>query len=233
MTADRHALPLHARFLILAHDPATGRPLVDDTRLKVGFAGAALLELAHREVVRVEGEGRQARVRATGVAPPPELAEVLERAVDRSPKDAIGRFGGASSWTDRAGRLRTDTWQRLEVAGYVRPETHQLLGLFPRTRWHQLTSEHVTTLDAVRSVLDRNRSSDVELPALVAVAHASGVLKKLFPEVGTKELRARAEVVTKDMWGGPAVAKAISDINAAIVAATTAAVSAAAVGGSS
>ncbi|WP_377645316.1 GPP34 family phosphoprotein [Oryzobacter terrae] len=233
MTADRHALPLHARFLILAHDPATGRPLVDDTRLTVGFAGAALLELAHRGVVRVEGEGRRARVRATGVAPPPELAEVLERAVDRSPKDAVGRFGGASSWTDRAGRLRTDTWQRLEVAGYVRPETHKVLGVLPRTRWRQLTGEHATSVDAVRSVLDGNGSPDTELPALVAVAHATGVLRQLFPAVGAKDLKARAELVTKDLWGGPAVAKAISDINAAIVAATTAAVSAAAVGGSS
>lgn len=233
MGADRHPLPLHARFLLLAHDPATGRALVDDTRLKVGFAGAALLELARLGVIRLEGEGRHTRVRGTGVAPPPELAEVLERAADRSPKDAIGRFGGASSFTDRAGRLRTDTWQRLEVAGYARPVHDKFLGLFPRTRWHQLTSEHATTVDAVRSALDGNRSGDPAVAVLVSIAYATGLLRTLFPQGGCKDLRARAEAASESVWGGPAVAKAIADINAALVAATTAATTAAVVGGSS
>ncbi|WP_392544056.1 GPP34 family phosphoprotein [Oryzobacter telluris] len=232
MSTDRHPLPLHARFLLLAHDPPTGRGLVDDTRLKVGLSGAALLELAQLGVIRLEGEGRHTRVRATGVTPPAELAEVLERAVDRSPKDAIGRFGGASSFTDRAGRLRTDTWQRLEVAGYVRPVTDKVLGLFPRTRWHHVTGEHVATVDAVRSALDGNRSGDPAVAVLVSIAQATGLLRKLFPQVPAKDLRARAEVASASVWGGPAVAKAIADINAAVVAATTAATTAAVVGGS-
>ncbi len=56
------------------------------------------------------------------------------------------------------------------------------------------------------------------------------MLRKLFPQVPRKELTARAAAVSGDLWGGPAVAKAISDINTAIVAATAAAVSAAAIG---
>lgn len=232
MSTDRHPLPLHARFLLLAHDPVTGRAIVDDTHLKPGFSGAALLELAHREVVTVEGEGRRARVRATGTTPPPELAEVLDRAVGHSPKDAIGRFGGASSFRDRVGVLRTDTWERLERAGYVRCERSTVLGVFPRTRWPQLTGEHATTVDALRSALDGHRPADPGVAALVSIGQATGLLGKLFPQVPKKELQARADAASRSMWGGPAVARAIADINAAVVAATTAAVSAAVIGSS-
>lgn len=224
MSTDHHPLPLHARFLLLAHDPATGRPLVDDTHLKPGLAGAALLELTHLGVLRLEGDGRQARLRWTGVAAPAELEEVLRRADDRSPKDAVGRFGGAQSFTDRAGRLRDDTWRRLEAARLVRPVTHKVLGLVPRTRWQHLDDTHARLVEGLHDALTGARPSDPALPPLACVAQATGLLRRLYPDVPRKELEARAAALADGSWGGPAVVRAISDIHAAITAATVAAI---------
>ena len=249
MTTTPPTVPLHAAFLLLAHDPATGKCLVDDTHLKPALAGAGLLELTRTGSLRLEGEGRQTRLRATGGHVPAELAESLERADGRSPKDAVARIGGTiTPFKDRAGHLRDATWRRLEVEGVVRPTPHRLLGVFPTTRWVQLTGRRAELVDALRSAVDgqaravrragpegaaehdRRTAGDGAVAALVCVAEASGVLRRLFPDVPRKELSARAAAVSGDLWGGPAVARAISDINAAIVAGTAAAVSAAAIG---
>ena len=170
------------------------------------------------------------------------------RADGRSPKDAVARIGGTSTpFRDRAGQLRDATWRRLEAEGLVRPTPHHLLGVFPTTRWVQLTGRRAELVDALRSAVDGQpgavrragsegaadddrRAGDGAVAALVCVAEASGVLRRLFPDVPRKELSARAAAVSGDLWGGPAVARAISDINAAIVAGTAAAVSAAAIG---
>ena len=54
MTTTPPTVPLHAAFLLLAHDPATGRCLVDDTHLKPALAGAGLLELTRTGSLRLE-----------------------------------------------------------------------------------------------------------------------------------------------------------------------------------
>jgi len=231
MTTAPPTVPLHAAFLLLAHDPSTGRCLVDDTHLKPALAGAGLLELTRTGSLRVEGDGRHTRLRATGGHVPAELVESVGRADGRSPKDAVARIGGTNTpFKDRAGQLRDATWRRLEAEGLVRPTPHRLLGVFPTTRWVQLTGRRAELVEAVRSAVDGRAEPDGAVAALVGVAEACGVLRRLFPDVPRKELSARAAAVSGDLWGGPAVAKAISDINAAIVAATAAAVSAAAIG---
>lgn len=246
MTTSSQPLPVHAAYLLLAHDPATGQALVDDTHLKPGLAGAALLELTRIGALRVEGEGKATRLIATGGHVPSELTEAIERADGRSPKDAVARIGGASSFSDRIGRLRDATWRGLEGAGTVRPQAHKVLGLFPTTRWIQLRGERTRLVTDLRAALDtagpvvtRRRPPahgmahphDV-VPALASVAQAAGVLRKVFPDIPRKELEARSAALVGDLWGGPAVAKAISDIQAGIVAATVA-TSAAVIGGSS
>lgn len=218
---DRSALPLplHAELLLLAHDPATGRRLVDAQRLKAGLAGAALLELNLQEALRLEGTGRAARLRATGADVHPDLLEVVRRADGHAPKKAVARIGGAETFVDRGGQLRDATWRSLEAAGLVRSEEGRTLGLFPTHRRVQTTSARSTSLDALRRALAPTAQPDLRTAGLVAVAHATGLLGRLVPELGRKQLAARVAELAEGGWSGDAVAKAISDVQVAVVAA--------------
>lgn len=212
-------MPLHAAYVLLAHDPRTGKAIVDDTHFKPGLAGAVLLELTRTGALRVEGQGKKARMVATGGHVPTELTEAVERATDRSPKDAVARIGGASSYRDRAGAIEKATWEGLAAGGSARPEEHKVMGLFPTTRWIQTTDARDHLVAALRQSLDGTQPTEPSTPALFCVAHASDVLHKLFPDVPKKQLEARAEELAVGQWGGEAVAKAISDIQGAIAAA--------------
>lgn len=216
---DRTVLPLHAEFLLLAHDPASGRKLVEAAHVKAGLAGAALLELNLQEALTLQGEGRQARLRSTGADVDPELVEVLSRADGHAPKKAVARIGGAGCFTDRAGRLRDATWNRLESDGQVRSEEDRVLGLFPTTRRVQLSSARSASLATMQTALDSTEQPSLRTAAIIAVAHASGLLRKLFPERDKKQLSERAKQIGEGGWGGAAVAEAIADVQAAIVTA--------------
>ena len=213
------SLPLHAELLLLAHDPASGKGLIDEGQLKAGLAGAALLELNGQEALALEGDGKQARLRSTGADVDPELVEVLARADGYAPKKAVARIGGAESFKDRAGALRDATWNRLERDRLVRSEEHKVMGLFPTTRRVQLTAARSESIETIRSVMNSSDQPELRTSGLVAVVAATGLLPKLVPEMDKKQVKARAKQIAESDWGGDAVAKAISDVQAALVAA--------------
>lgn len=213
------SLPLHAELLLLAHDPASGKRLIDETNLKAGLAGAALLELNLQEALALAGDGKKARLRSSGADVDPELVEALARADGYPPKKAVARIGGAESFKDRAGALRDDTWNRLESDGLVRSQEDKVMGLFPTTRRVQLTSARAGSVETIRGVLTSSEQPDLRTSGLIAVLAATGLLRKLVPEMDKKQVKARAKQIAEGGWGGDAVAKAISDVQGAIVAA--------------
>lgn len=217
--SDRTRLPLHATFLLLSHDPETGRKLIDSQHLKAGLAGAALLELSLQEALRVEGSGKGARLHSTGADVEPALLEVLRRADGYAPKKAVARIGGAETFVDRGGRLRDATWDSLEAAGLVRSEDDRVMGVFPTRRRVQRTATRAESIDTLRRALTSTVQPDIGTSSLVAVAQATGLLVKLCPELDKKRISLRAKEIAEGGWGGDAVARAISDVQAAIVTA--------------
>ena len=171
-------LPLHAEFLLLAHEPESGKKLLDGQHLKAGLAGAALLELNLEEALAIEGAGQQARLRATGADVDPELVEVVARADGQSPKKAVARIGGAETFKDRAGDLRDATWHRLENAGLVRSEEDKVMGLFSTTRRVQTTTARSGAVETLRSALTGVDQPDIRTAGLVAVTQATGLLSE-------------------------------------------------------
>lgn len=212
-------LPLHAEFLLLAHEPASGKKLVDTQHLKAGLAGAALLELNLQEALAIDGEGKHARLRATGADVDPELIEVVARADGQSPRKAVARIGGVETFKDRAGDLRDATWNRLESARLVRSEEEKVLGMFATTRHVQTSTARSSSLETLRGALLGTEPPGIRTAGLVAVVSATGLLPKLLPEIDRKQLAARVTVITESGWGGDAVSKAITDLQAALVAA--------------
>lgn len=212
------SLPLHAALLLLAHDPASGKRLIPEGHLKAGLAGAGLLELNLQEALALEGDGKEARLRSSGADVAPELVPLLARADGFTPTKAVARIGGAESFKDRAGDLRDATWNRLESDGLVRSHEDRLMGIFPTTRRVQLTTARSGRVEAIRGALTGSNQPDPRTSGLVAVVAATGLLPKLVPEMNKRQRKERARQIADGGWGGDAVAKAISDVQSAIVA---------------
>ncbi|WP_347350752.1 GPP34 family phosphoprotein [Intrasporangium sp.] len=217
-------LPLHAEFLLLAHDDRSGRPLIDSTHLKAGLAGAAVTELTLQEALRLEGDGRSARLHATGRAVAPELEEALARADGRSPKDAVARIGGGRSWRDRAGHLEAATLAGLEGAGVGVRGEQTVLGVFHRKVWReQDPAVEREIVERLRNAVRATGEPDTRTAVLVSLLSATGLLRKVLPEQDKRVLAARAKEISAGQWGGQAVATAIQEVEAAVVAAVVAA----------
>lgn len=220
--------------VVLATLGDTGKPVVDSTTLDAGIAGAVLLDLVHAGALRVEArEGKKPRLRATGDAVPadPDWRDALQRADGRKPKDAVARIGGASTFKDRAGRLRADVLERLEAEGQVTRTQAKVLGLVARDRWLVEAAVRARLVDRLESALTEGAQPRPEDAALVAVLHGMGALPKVLPGRDRRWLKARGRAVSEGDWGSKAVADAIQDVYGA-VAAGVAVAAAAAVGGS-
>lgn len=212
------SLPLHAELLLLAHDPVSGKRLIPGQYLQAGLAGAALLELNLQGALDLDGEGRQSRLRATGVEVAPELGPLLARADGHAPKKAVARIGGAQSFKKRADELGEVTWRRLAGDGLVRSQQHKVWGLFPTVLHFPLSTEREGSVVTIRAAIAAADQPDVRTSGLIAVLAATRLLPKLLPELGGKERKARVKQIAASDWSGDAVAKAISEVQAAIVA---------------
>ena len=217
------SLPLHAEFLLLAHDDETGRPLVDGTHLKAGLAGAAISELALQGALELEGEGRSARLHATGHAVAPELEEALQRADGQAPKNAVARVGGAQSWRDRAGPLESATLTQLESSGIGVRDEETVLGVYHRKVWREKDpSVEREIVGRVRRALFESGNPEPRTAVLVSLLGATGLLRKLFPDEDKGLLRARTKELSAGGWGGDAVRQTIQEIQTAVIAAVIA-----------
>jgi len=210
-------------------DPANGRRLIDGTHWKAGVAGAAILDLVRSGALQLAEDtrhpGRFGRFVATGHGPLPGPAwdEVVRRVDGQTPKNAVARIGGASSWTDRAGSLWEDITARLCAEGVVRRDEHRTLGLVPSTRWPVIdAAARSTLLGRVRATLADGAARDDIDGSVTTLLYATDALPKVFPGEPRRWLRDQGRVVSRGDWASDAVRRAVTDVQAAAVAAVTA-----------
>ena len=228
--------PLTAEFLLLAFDDASGKALIDSTKLKAAVAGAAIVDLTLDGALRLTEPGdpefKPGRlVRTTRHVSDPPLAEVAEISHNRKPKDAVGRIGGASAWKNRAGNLKDSVLTDLVAEGVLVRQEGKVLGLFPTTPWplaNPVVQHEV--LERVRATVVGGADPDERTGALVALLYSVDLLPKLFPDQRKRDIQARGKAVANGDWGSEAVRKAIQDVQTAITAAIVATTVAAASG---
>lgn len=223
-TANR--LPLHADFLLLAHDGESGKRLIDSQRYKVGLAAAAVSELVLQEALALDGQGKKAVFRASGADIDPQLQEALDRSVGRRPKDAIARIGGGQTWTDRAGDLNDATAAQLEADGHVRLVETKRLGLIPGRTMMVQDGSRAQALERVEQAMSSGMPPDAPTAALVTIAHGVGLLPKLVPQLSKKQVKACAEQIASQGWAADAIRNAINEVQAAASVGVVAAVGA-------
>ncbi len=214
--------------VLLLVDDATGRFLVDSTKLDNVLAGAVLVELATIERLGFPPEGSGVKRGRMVVVDPTQPGDpVLDSALatvaaSRPAKPLIAKL--------RKG-LRATLLERLSAAGALRRSTRKLMGILPRTTWPAVDSSHKCELRArLQVVLVAGATPDGRTAALVSLLAAVNAAHKVV-DGDRKLVRARAKDIAAGDWAGAAVKKAIDAVNASI--AIVIAASAAAAAGSS
>jgi hypothetical protein len=203
--------------LLLLVDDATGRPVLDRTRLERALAGAVLVELALRERVAAAPPG--GAVKAGRIV-------VLHRGPtgDAILDEALTRLVGTPLRPARAVEklvkgLRRSVLTRLVETGFVGEEHRRVFGVFPATAWPAIRPEHATRLrDALRAVLVAGAEPDVRTSALVALLVAVDATPKVLPVADKRALVQRAGAVADGDWAGRAVREAVDAVMAAVIA---------------
>ncbi|MBO0609249.1 GOLPH3/VPS74 family protein [Myceligenerans salitolerans] len=230
-------LTLAEQVLLLALDDESGRPLTDSTRLHAGLAGAVLLDLIRAgalELAEHDTDVRAGRLRRTGRNTPgdPLLAEILDRAHGKKPRDAVMAVDGSGGWVNRAGRLKERMLHDLAGRGLLREEHGTFLRIFPTTSWPAgEPGPEAEIVSRVRVAMTTPGAPDRPTAVLVGILNATQLLHRLIPEIPKKELKRRAQEVADQGWAGEAVDKAVEQaVMTAVMAAMAGAAAAGAAG---
>lgn len=222
-------------FLLLAYRDDTGKPRIGGTQLNAALAGAAIVELTLAGALRLteadEPGHKKGRLVATGAQPDdPRLAELVTVADGRRPKDAVGKVAGFGGWRNPSQNLREALLHDLADAGHLTAATTKILGLFPTTTWTPNPAGDKPAIERrVRTAVVDGTTPDDRTAALISILHAVDLLPKLFPDTDKRALKRRGKEISDSEWGGPAVRKAVQEVQAvtvAVIVATTSATTA-------
>lgn len=212
--------------LPLLIDDASGKPVVDTTRLDLALAGGMLLDLATSGRVDVAGPGQQVKAG--------RLLVCDDRSTDDSLLDeALRRVGAVGPRKPEkvlpalAKGLRKDLLLRLIAQGILRDQRRRTLGIFPTHVWPAVDANHQRQVRAgLRDVLVVGRSPTPREAALVSLLQAIDQVPKVLGNVGipARELRRRAKDVAAGGFADEAVRRAVEAVTAATTAAIVATV---------
>lgn len=208
--------------LLLLLDDDSGNPLADSTKLPRVLAGALVVELAMIGSLRITGPDEQIKkdhvvvAGSTTEAPSdPALRRVFDLVASASrpmkPQKVIEKSQK---------NLAKELAARLVAQGFVTEKKDKVLGLFPTTTWPaQDTSREKVLRDALRSALVDGTTPSPHTAALISLISAVDLTHKVIEDADKKLLKRRAKEIAEGEWAGAAVRKAVSDVNAAVMAA--------------
>lgn len=208
--------------LLVLLDPDSGKPRTDGTKLDYALAGALLLELALAERVDVVGpKPAKAQVVVVDDTPPDDdlLADTARRIAEKRRKaDALVPV--------LAKGLRARLLERAEQRGDLRRER---LTLRP-DRWRPADDTRRRGLTArLRDVLVTGVTPDPRTAALVALLAAIDAAPAVVgapDRAARKAVARRASEIAEGAWAAQSVRRAVKAASDAVVASTTAAVTA-------
>jgi Golgi phosphoprotein 3 (GPP34) len=200
-----------ARDLVLLGLNPSGRVAGSSPGFDFALAGAVLLDLVLAERIDVVDK-RIAVLDATPLGDP-----VLDEAVAAI---AAGRPRRAKDWIRRLSRgLRKRVLAGLVRDGLVRMRPVHVLRIFPAVRYPVTDPAVVTRL---RQGLDTAvRGGGTVAPraaALCSLLAPAGLDRRLFPDVGRRELRKRLDEISRGNWASDAVKAAVREVQAATAA---------------
>jgi Golgi phosphoprotein 3 (GPP34) len=212
--------------LLLVTDDASGRLSAPAAQVDAGLGGANLVEVTLRNQVDLTGEQDQGKPGRIIVRDPSTAGDAV---LDTALEIVIAHQGKRPSAVIRplSKNLRQTLYEQLADSGVVRAERGRILGVFPAHRWPAQDASHEAELRRlVTQALVQQVAPDTRTAALIALLHALRCEDKIVDPrqhgLSKRELRARAEEIAEGNWASAAVRKAIEEMMAAVVAATTA-----------
>lgn len=206
---------LAEEFALLAYDDR-GASVIDGTSLDSGLGGALLLELALAE--RIEIDGKYVVVadrRPVGVA----LIDEALTLIDQSEKPRKPGHWVSKLAKNTRDRVMSDLTDR----GVVRREKDKVLGLFPRTRYpaaHGVEpAEEAEARQRMHAAVTTGGPVDPRTGALCALVAATGMERKVFPDLDRKLVRKRLKEIGEGAWAAEAVKKNIAAVQSAVMVA--------------
>ena len=216
--------------LLLVTGDTSGRLSAPAAQVDAALGGANLVELTLMNKVDLSGEGEEGKPGRLIVRDPsPAGDDVLDAALEI----VITHQGKKPSTVIRplSKNLRQTLYARLAGSGVVRAERSRTLGVFPTHTWPAQDASHEAQVRRlVTRSLVQQTAPDTRSAALIALLHALRCEHKIVDpqlcDLSKRELRARAEEIAKGNWASAAVRKAIDEMIAAVVAATSTAAAA-------
>lgn len=225
----RDTLGLHEEVVLLALRNEKGTPAA--SMHAYALAGAILTELLLADRIGLEhrrrGQPLVDVVRATQTGDP-VLDDALERIRRSKRRAALDR------WVSRFARTATmhATAVRLSRKGILGIEEKRVLLLFSRTVYPEVDPGPERALvERLRRAIFGQEPVDGRTAALVALAHAAGLLRTHFPARELKARKARIRSLTEGHEVADATRAAVAAVQAAVVAAAAAGSVAATAGG--
>lgn len=213
--------------LLLLTDDLTGRLSVPAAQTDIALSGAILVELTLLNRVALSGagdQGRSGRIIVRDQSPMGDgvLDAALEVAAAQSGKKPVALIRSLSK------NLRQVLYERLAARGVVRAEEGRILGVFPTHSWPaQDLRQEAGTRQLIAGALMQGSAPDARTAALISLLHALKYEQKVVDAraggLSQRQLTQRAAEIAKGDWASEAVRKAIDEMMAAVIAATTAA----------
>jgi hypothetical protein len=213
--------------LLLATDDVSGRINTKSGALDYGLAGAVLTELFLQDRLSLQ-DGKVAIVDA-GATGDPVLDDALRRIAESKPRDA-------KHWVNKLPRawIKERVLDRLIERGVLRREEHRILWIIPADRFPaEADSPEHHVREAVRAAVLDGATPQPRAAVLIGILKACDLLDTVFSKEERKRHRDRIDQIAGVEMMGQAVSKAVKDMQAATMAAITAATTAAVVSSSS
>jgi hypothetical protein len=206
--------------LLLATDNTTGRVATKSGALDHGLAGAVLMELLlSGRLIVTDGK---LIVADTALTNAPLLDEALSRIADSRPRDAkhwVSKLAGS--------HIKDKILDRLTLKGILRKEEHRILWVIPADRYPAEDDAPEADLrEAIRSAVLEGTTPRPRTAVLIGILKACDLLEAVFSRDERKQFGDRIDSIAQAELMGTAVSKAVKDMQAATMAAVTAATAA-------
>jgi hypothetical protein len=222
------ALTLAEQLLLLSYGEKSGKPVIPATHLDYGLAGAELLDLVYAGKAGLYGGkigttplGSSPPITSAGgqpiYGPPPAITRVHDAIVAR----IAAKPGHSAEWWvyHLAGsQRRKDLLDKLAADGVLAHHPHRLRhDTYPEAD----PAQEAELESHLRDVIKGEAEPDQRSVALIGLAHACGLDRRLFPDHEPRDLRRRIAELTEGDWCGHAVQRIIETMNVAVLSAVT------------
>lgn len=207
-------LSLSEQLLLLSYDEVSGRPAIPTGHLDYGLAAARLLDLTNAGSLTVTSGSLVPTGSSAGAGGEGADGEVLAK---------FGNHRHSADWWVyhlASPDYRQELLGRLVERGVLERREHRALGIIPVRAYPEVDPAQERALaDHLRQVVVGTATPDPRSVSLLALAHACGLDKHLFPDVDKSTIRRRVGDLTTSEWCGRAVRNIITSVNAAVISA--------------